>query len=295
MELDHLKAFVAASEELHFSRAAKRLHLSQPALSKQIQQLEEELGLKLFIRNRRSVQLSQEGEFLLEKVKLTLSCADIVKATATQMAKGEEGILRIAFTSTAPQAILPELIRAYRKRAPKVSLELTEQSSRLQIQSLLRSEIDIGIFRPDLSAGSKGICHHQIFSESFVVALAHDHPLANRKILSIAQLKDESWLMVRRESSSAVYDTILASCQKAGYYPNILQSFSQVQGVLSMVAAGLGIAVLPESARQLKLKKLNFVRLSGALKTQLVLGTREGELPAHLSAFLQVASKFAGC
>lgn len=269
MEISWLEVFLAVAEELHFSRAAQRCHLSQPAISKQVQQLEEQLGVVLFERSRRSVKLTSAGSALVPAARQSLDAIQRMQRLATDLRVGEIGQLRVGFTPTAPSDVLPELVRRFRKRHPEVSVELVEMSSQDQRQALASGALDVALVR-DASAHAPRPSHTAsvidgestflpLVYERLVVAVPRDTPLTKARSISLLSLRDEPWVLVRREASPSVYDAIVAACLRSGFSPSVVHTGLQLHSVLAMVASGLGLSMVPESVRNWRTKGVTFV------------------------------------
>src|SRR5262252_5798689 len=185
--LDALTSFAALADELHFTRAAARLHVAQPALTKRIQQLERALGVRLFVRTRRSVRLTAEGEVLLEKARLVIRAAEDLAATARRLSDGDEGRLRIGFTPSAPHHVLPALMQTFRRQHPAIGCVLAEASSEDQIRQIFEGELDVGILRPPAIRPATLVCT-TFLEEPYVAVLPRHHQLASARALSLAEL-----------------------------------------------------------------------------------------------------------
>ena len=250
---DQLKAFVALADELHFTRAAARLHVAQPALTKRIQQLERITGLRLFVRSHRSVRTTPAGDVLLTPARQALAALELVAQTATRAAAGEVGRLRIGFTPSAPHHVLPKAVRAFRRAHPDVECLLTETGSDDQVERLLSGDLDVGILRPPAVLPARLTCR-RFLEEPFVVVLPRDHRLAGRRALSLGDLRAEPFVLIARRVVRAVHDQIVAACQAAGFSPVVIQQATHIHSVVGLVASGLGISILPASAATLGLR-----------------------------------------
>jgi DNA-binding transcriptional LysR family regulator len=245
IQLRRLRYFVAVAEELHFGRAARRLNIAQPPLSQQIQRLEAELGLQLFRRYPRRVELTRGGKLLLEQAESLLAHAAHVDATMRCAAEGLAGPLTIGFAPTAGHALLPTILRAFHERYPKVQLTLHEQDSICQYSSLPAGRIDVGIVRQLLP--QPGITLEPLPAERVVAALPTSHPLSAGSTVSLAAMRDEDFVFLARTVGASWYELLLASCQAAGFTPHIRQEVSDPPSLISLVSAGLYVALVPES------------------------------------------------
>jgi DNA-binding transcriptional LysR family regulator len=251
MELRHLRYFVAVAEELHFGRAAERLHMAQPPLSLQIQALERELGVRLFERTRRRVVLTEAGRLFLAEANATLAQAGRAVTVAQRSARGEMGRIEVGFTPGAPfNAFLPTIIRRYRDSFPAVDLVLRELNTSQQITALQEGKLDVGFVRPPLNLSAEDLRLITILHEPLVLALQEEHPLAKQRTIAIADLAGEPFIMYPREVAANLYDLIVALCRKAGFNPRVVQEARQMATIISLVSAGLGVSLVPVSLTQ---------------------------------------------
>jgi len=260
MELRQLRYFVAVAEELHFGRAARRLHMAQPPLSQAIKQLESELGATLLARTSRRVELTDAGRLLLDEARRTLAQADRAATTARLAAQGATGWLRLAFVASAACDILPSLLPAQRAAAPDVSLQLRELTTERQIDALDRDEVDLGIAR-EVEA-REGLVITPLRDEPLVAALPADHPQAARAALALRELADEPFVMTPRRAVPRLHDTILALCRAAGFSPRVVQEALQFPTILSLVSAGVGAAIVPAPVAAFRSDGVAYVPLS---------------------------------
>jgi DNA-binding transcriptional LysR family regulator len=222
IELRHLRYFVAVAEELHFGRAALRLHLAQPPLSQQIRKLEEILGYPLFIRTSRAVKLTSAGEVFLERARRTLRNVQEDMEEARSVSRGEEGFLRVGFIGSAMLTPLPAMLGRYRRLYPKVNLQLHESFTSAVVQKLLKGELDAGFLRD--SGHVDGLEIESLFSEPFIAVVPRKHPLAKYKIISAKELRDEPFVFFSPSAGALAYEkpvsllrrTRLSSSRSAG-------------------------------------------------------------------------------
>lgn len=244
MELRLLRYFVVVAEELHFGRAAKRLHLSQPALSKQIVVLERELGVSLLIRTKRVVQLTVAGQVFLEQAKQLLTQAENSIQLTKRTARGEVGQLTISFTSTATYTVFPKLLGQFRDRFPKVELNLQELSTEAQVAALNERKIDLAFLHPPID--ERGLELHPILEEQFLVVLPQNHPLLSYTTIPVAALANEAFIIHPRQEGPTLYDGFIQLCQQFGVQPNIVKESISLQTRVCLVAAGIGITFVSE-------------------------------------------------
>src|SRR5690242_15851792 len=247
-DLRQLRYFVAVAERLHFGRAAEALHISQPPLSRAIRALEDELGVALFARTRRKVDLTPEGERLLEETRRLTGQLERTVHELRAMAAGKHARLRIGFVSLADYGgVLPKLMSQYKAAHPAVRLSLREMLSPDQAAALHAGELDFGLLLPPV-AGAARLEHIVVQRDSFVVALPARHPLArSRGRIRLRELAGESFVMIPRQIAPRLYDIVAELAAQAGMSLNVAQEAIQMQTVVSLVSSGLGAAVVPAS------------------------------------------------
>lgn len=243
MDLRLLESFVVVAEELNVGRAAVRLHLTQPSLSRQIASLERELGVELFARVKKRFVLTAAGESFLTDARALLKQADLAVRDAQRVHRGELGRLRLRFVQSATFEALPRLLGAFREAQPDVVLDLETMTTIHQTKALLDGRIDVGLFRP-LTGTVEGLATRVISRDPLVAALSAKHPLARRRRIRLADLADDPFVLYTRASGPSVHDAIVGHCQDAGFTPRIVQEGADVQTIVSLVAAGLGVSLL---------------------------------------------------
>ena len=250
-DLWQLRYFVAVAEHLHFGRAAAALHISQPPLSRAIRALEERVGVRLFARSRRRVELTPEGTRLLGEARRVLGQLERTVQEVRGMARGEEGRLRIGFVSLADYGVLPELLKSFKSTRPGIALALREMLSPEQAAALAAGELDFGFLLPPVS-GAEALEHIVVQRERFVAALPVRHRLATAKgKLAVSALADEPFVMVPRDIAPGLYDIVTGLAARAGISFNVAQEAIQMQTVVSLVSSGLGAAIVPGSIANL--------------------------------------------
>lgn len=290
MELRHLHYFITVAEELHFSRAAERLHISQPPLSQQIRDLEEELGVKLFERTKRQVNLTEAGKVFLERSYQVLAQLEHAIAVTQQIGRGEIGQLAIGFVDSATYTVLPEILRVFREQFPAVELRLHEMTTAQQIQALHHKQVDIGIVRSAIS--ESGLSVECLLHESLVLALPETHPFSTQIQLSLSSLADELFILFPAKMGPVFYEQIIHSCQQAGFRPKVAQEAAQMQTIIGLVAAGLGIAIVPASMQNFHRGGVIYRPLQEQIpKTGLYLTWRQHDFSPVINAFLSLARK----
>ena len=255
MELRHLRYFVAVAEEGHVTRAAERLGIQQPPLSQQIRGLERELDLQLFRRKPRGVELTDAGRTLLVDARRILSEVDGAVVKAKRTARGEQGRIVVGFTSSAPfNPFVPRVIRLFRESYPRVSLIL-EESSTSELVSAVRAErLDVAFIRSSVPNG-EGVTMHELLEERMFAALPINHRLStagNAAPLALVDLAPEPFVLYRRSSGPGLYDQIVGACHNAGFSPRIEQEAPRIVATLNLVAAGLGVTIVPESLGRMR-------------------------------------------
>jgi DNA-binding transcriptional LysR family regulator len=259
MDLRRLRYFVAVAEELHFGRAAQRLNISQPPLSVQIRTLEREIGAPLLIRTQRRVELTEAGRVLLEEARRLLGQAEAAVIHVRRAAEGTVGRLTIGFVSTVDYSILPPLVRRFRQKYPGITLKLLELTGDRQ-QALLQSgELDLGL--SILPSPASDLTMRPVFREPLIAAVPASHPLAARRRAALRSLAAEPFIQFPRELAPGLYDLAIAACQKAGFTPHLSQEAIQMQTILGLVAAGLGVAVVPRCMSKLQRADVHYLSL----------------------------------
>ena len=286
MELRHLRYFVAVAEELHFTRAAERLHIAQPPLSQQIRALEDELGVRLFERTRRSVALTDAGHALLERARALLSSAQALPAELQRIARGEVGQLRIGFSSTLPLTrLLRTIVADWRHSHPAVALGLREMHSAMQFEALRSGELDVGLVRYNEST-PEGLRLQLLRRDPLRLVVPAGHRFARRRSVSIADCRDEAFIGFPGDAGTGTGPLLNRLAAQAGFTPRIAQEAREATTQIGLVAAGLGIAVLPAPLEAVRVEGVHYLPLKGdgALLVMSV-ATREGEASERVLAF----------
>jgi DNA-binding transcriptional LysR family regulator len=244
MELRHLRYFVAVAQAMSFREAARRLHLSQPPLSKQIQELEEEIGVRLFYRYKRSIALTEAGELFLAHARRTLDMVEQAVYNAREVANGQTGLLRIGFIGAAMYQLLPPLLKAYHRILPKVEIRLQEGYSPGLIAGVENEDLSVAIvYGPVVSTRVHTLL---LAEERLWLALPEDHPCAVEPAVSISKLAGEEFILHPQKDNPPLYEAILNLCQAAGFTPHIAQETTPQPAQVSLVAAGMGICFVTE-------------------------------------------------
>jgi len=294
-ELWQLRYFIAVAERLHFGRAAEALHISQPPLSRAIRALEERLGVALFARTRRRVELTPEGERLLDEARRMIGQLERAVLELRGIASGEQGRLRIGFVSLADYGVLPGLLKAYKSARPGVTLALREMLSPEQSGALAAGELDFGLLLPPVSEEA-GLEHITVQRERFVAALPSRHRLAGgRGKLAMSALAGEPFVMVPRDIAPGLYDIVTGLAARAGISFNVAQEAIQMQTVVSLVSSGLGAAIVPGSVANLGRRGVVYRELADHHpRLDLWLAWPRGTLGGAARDFLALARRGAG-
>ncbi|MPV69235.1 LysR substrate-binding domain-containing protein [Burkholderia sp. BE17] len=295
-DLRQWRYFVAVADERHFGRAAERLSMTQPPLSQAIRALEDALGVALFVRTKRSVALTAVGAALLPDVRRLLASADALPPLARRLARGEAGSLSLAFVSTADYGLLPSLLRAFGARYPQVRLQLAEATSDVQIDELVAGRIDAGLVIPPVPPRhAAGLSYLPVVREPLVVAMptsgspaaASDAP--EDEPVHLAEVAALPLVIFPRRLAPGFYDIITGCYGAAGETPRIGQEAIQMQTIVSLVSAGMGVALVPQSMRNLRRTGVVYRPLAGhapVVETGLV--WRTGDVSPVLAGFIDV-------
>lgn len=275
------------AEELHFGRAAERLHMTQQPLSQQIYQLEAELGVSLFHRTKRRIQLTNAGKVFFEESRQLLLQADRAIEKARSAARGEIGRLSIGFSGFATYSVLPKVLQTFRQRFPQVELNLEEMSTSVQIQALHEKQIQLGLMIPPVN--DKSLSVELLLQEPLVVVLPKTHSLAKESDLVLSALANEPFILVPRHLEPGYYDLCISLFQQAGFSPKVVQKASQKQTILGLVSAGMGVSLAPASICNISRAGVVYTNLSApASKVNLAAVWQQDETSSVLQAFLEV-------
>lgn len=293
MELRHLRYFIAVAEELHFGRASSRLHMTQSPLSHQIKELEDELGAQLFHRTKRSVQLTNAGKVFLRGVHTVFEEIDAMVDAAQKAYRGEVGRLNIGFVGSAIYDILPAMLPVYRNKYPEVEVELKEMSTPEQIEALIHQEIDVGLLRPPIN--NPLLSSEIIQTLDCVLALPRSHPLAKAESIYPTDLKNESFVLISKEIFPRLYSDFINVCNTAAFKPNVKQETKEYQTAIGLVSAGMGISIVPTTARTLQARDVVYREISGAtLKIDMALAWRNTSRMDLIQRFVRLARDVVG-
>lgn len=299
MELRHLRYFIAVAEEGHVTRAAERLGMQQPPLSQQICGLEQELGVQLFRRKPRGVELTDAGRALLSDARAILAHIEHAFASTRRTARGEQGRIAIGFTSSAPfHPFVPRVIRAFREAFPLVSLTLEESGTTEMIGDLREERVDAAFIRTPVSDPA-GLVVDRLLEEAMVVALPSQHRLAQSGRsgtgVNLQRLSGETFIVYRRHTGPGLYDAIIAACHAAGFSPLVGQEAPRIVATLNLVAAGLGLSIVPASLQRMQMDGVIYRRLTGVTqpKAPLHMASRRGDTSSVVRQFLTLVRQTA--
>jgi DNA-binding transcriptional LysR family regulator len=259
MELRHLRAFVTVADELHFGRAAARLGISQPPLSRQIQQLERRLGVALFLRRGRRVELTAAGRLLLGEARRTLEQADRIDRIAALAGHGEAGHLRVGVVGSALYGSVPSHLAAFGELAPDVLLSVEAGVTPDLLDALMENRLDVAFVRPPITASL--LAHSKVDEEPLVAAVSATNTRAGRPAVQLDDLADEPFVLFPRALGAGYWDLIVGACRDAGFTPDIAHEASEIHTMIGLVAAGLGVSLPPESVKNLRLPGVRYIPL----------------------------------
>lgn len=245
MELRQLRYFVAVAETLHFARAAEQLHVSQPPVTRQIRQLEDELGVSLFERSTQKVALTEAGRVFLPEARAVLAQAERAMRAARAVARGEEQRLEVGYLVTLDHGPVAQIIAAFRAAHPTVAIGLTHLTSLEQIAALRDGRIDVGFVR--LPVAHRGLECRAVGRDPFVVVLPQGHRLARKRRVDLAALRDDPFVMIEARMHPTFHAITLDVCRTAGFSPRVVHESERLQNLVVMVASGLGVALVPRS------------------------------------------------
>lgn len=291
MELRHLRYFHAVAEELSFSKAARRLHIAQPALSRAVQELEAELGSLLLDRSRRVMRLTPGGEVLLREAGVLFERLDETVRKVRRAAAGAEGELRLGYIGPPTRAFLGGLLKAFHERYPRVNIVLEERTPERVWEMVSKGRLSVGLTRPVLAHEALGLQSFLLCQEPLCAAVPADHRLAERKTIPWGELAEEPIVILARREGAGSHDTILAACAGAGFTPHLVHTPSVIGTILRYVEAGTGIGIVPESVTP----ESDTVRLIPLVPREtlpvVMVWSREGDDPA-VTAFRGIVEEW---
>lgn len=293
MDLRQLRQFVAIAEERSYGRAAQRLHVSQPPLSVAVQRLEAEIGVRLLDRNRHGVRLTPAGEAFLQEARRTLAHAQQSVDIAQRAASGKLGTLRLSFVPSAGLTVVPHLLRLFRQDHPDVKLILSGETTSQQMVALAQGATDVGLVVPPLHEAA-GLRVQPLRQEDLVLAVPCAHALAGQARVQLKDLADEDFVGFPVKEGPGFESVVMAACQDCGFIPRFVQTASQMQAIVALVAGGLGIALVPQAMRAVAMDNVRYLAVrKGRAPVRYALGlaySPANQNPA-LAAFLALAER----
>ncbi|WP_027721130.1 LysR family transcriptional regulator [Maridesulfovibrio zosterae] len=247
MELRQLRYFVAVAEELHFGRAARRVHIAQPPFSQQIKSLEEEIGARLLERNSRKVWLTNEGRYFYRQAVSILEQAQEAASTVARMSKGEYGNIKVGFTETAMDSLLPEAVRSFSSKYPGVSVQFSQFGTSNQLENIRSGKLDLG-FSTIFHYAMEELSSVKLFSKKHILAVPEDHIFTQKDSVSLEEIAQENLIMFPRAGQPDLHDAIMKMFTSKGFSPAISQEISGLSGASALIASGMGVTFLPENS-----------------------------------------------
>ena len=286
MKLRQLQFFLTVADELGFGRAAEKLHVAQPSLSVQIKALEEEVGARLFERDKHHVHLTQAGRRFREHALNIIALAETAKVEARCAEAGEVGSIALGYTASSMfSRVLPHVIRRFKDEHRNVLLSLHELTSLEQLHRLLDRSLDLGVLRkPDVPTPA-GLAVTEWYRTPLLVAIAGDHPLAGRAVLSVQDLRAEPFVTYPREAGTGIYWQVVELCAKAGFRPRVVREVLESSTIIGLVAAGVGVAIVPADINCIRFEGVQYKKLSDSQAvSSLYVAQRESDPSEHLRA-----------
>lgn len=259
MELRHLKYFITVAEELHFTRAAEKLFIVQPALSRQIKQLEEELGVQLFNRTKRIVTLTEAGQFFYIEVKDLFLMLDQIKSRTRQIETGSVGKIKVGYVGSSMITVLPRLITTLQKKHPDIHLELFEIPAKIQMEELIAEKLDIGFLR--IPYEEKELNQEVIYIEPYSLVLPANHKKNEKNYKGLREFADENFILPPRNAGERYFDNIISLCTAAGFSPHIVHESHYENATVRLVENNIGISIFPTSYKKAFNAKVKFIEL----------------------------------
>jgi DNA-binding transcriptional LysR family regulator len=286
MKLRQLQFFLTLADELGFGRAAEKLHVAQPSLSVQIKALEEEVGARLFERDRHHVHLTQAGKRFQEHARKIIALAETAKVEARCAEAGEVGSVALGYTASSMfSRVLPHVIRRFRDEHRNVLLSLHELTSLEQLHRLLDRSLDLGVLRKPDVATPLGLQITEWYRTPLLVAIAHDHPLARRPLLSVRDLRAEPFVTYPREAGTGIYWQVVELCAMAGFRPRVVREVLESSTIIGLVAAGVGVAIVPADINCIRFEGVEYKKLSDSQAvSSLYVAQRQSDPSEHLRA-----------
>ena len=259
LELRHFNYFLAVAEELHYRKAAEKLCISQPGLSRQIKQMEEILDVKLFVRSKKKVALTAAGEYLKGEMEFILNHLEVTKKQLKHISDGNFGEVRIGFLGSAMQEVIPDLLIGLKENFPGIKSSLEELSNTAQMNAIMRDKLDMGFVR--LARVPDGVNIQPVYTDTFSVVLPELYPMLTREFKDVGQLAEENFILFAQDYSPLYYDTVMSICEDAGFTPKVSHKSVHAQTIFKLVENNLGIAIVPTSLQYGFEMKVKFIEL----------------------------------
>ena len=291
MEIRRLQYFVVVAEELHFTKAANRLNMSQPPLSRQIRILEDEIGAQLLHRTKRSVALTPAGRALYEEIVPVLATLDSIVWRVRRISEGEERELNVTCSFSTSQRLLPYVVSEYHARHPKIIIKVNELPADMQRDAITRGVVDVGFVRLPVEEPQLAVA--ALYEEPLVVALPASHRLASRKKLSISDLRNETFLKAAARQSAALFESVEALCLRAGFVTKVAEVSSNLNTALGLVGVGMGIALIPESMNSLRPRNVIYRPLGDSPQSTVAAIWRRDNDSLEVQLFVELARALA--
>ena len=291
MELRHLRYFLTLADELHFGRAAEKLFMAQPPLSRQIKLLEEELGVELFNRTKKSVQLTPYGKYLREEALKIFQHMEIMKNRLDLLKEGIVGQIKIGYVGSAMHSLLPDVLSQLKKKYPEIDTHLSELDNDGQIEALRNGNIDVGFIRPPIKVDD--ISMKPICSETFSLIVPFSHPLAKSNKINLEQLAEEPFVSFCRQCGPALFDKTISICNRAGFFPKIVHETSQINSLVRLVESNMGYSIVPTGVKSGYKLRVKFFELDQyPERAELALAYNPNHLTATTEKVIELISHF---
>tara|TARA_R110001592_G_scaffold4436_1_gene25015 strand:- start:1017 stop:1910 length:894 start_codon:yes stop_codon:yes gene_type:complete len=259
IELRHFNYFLAVAEELHYRKAAEKLCISQPGLSRQIKQMEEILEVKLFVRTKKKVSLTAAGEYLKSEIEFILNHLEVTKKQLRHIRDGNFGEVRIGFLGSAMQEVIPNLLIKLKDKFPGIQTNLEELSNNAQVNAILKDKLDMGFVRT--ARVPEGLNIQPVYTDTFSVVLPELYPLLTREFTDVGQLAAENFILFAQDYSPLYFDTVMSICEDSGFTPKVSHKSVHAQTIFKLVENNLGIAIIPTSLQYGFQMKVKFIEL----------------------------------
>lgn len=294
MDLRHLRYFVAVAEALSFTKGAEKLRLAQPSLTRQIRDLEEEIGVRLLDRTKQKVSLTDEGRSFLADAKRVLNLAEDIVESVQRLSRREIGALNIGYLANLFYDLLPVTLASFQRSYPTVSINLFDMTCGDQFRALEDGRIDLGFVGLREAIEERGFQFRPIASHRVVAALPRDHPVASKPAIKLKELEPMFFIGMSESSYPGYRSWLTETCQRVGFSPRVLQDADIERTVIHSVAAGLGVALLPEQVKKLPHERVVFRPLKPAVETESCIAWKRGNPSAALKAYVEIVCEVSG-